>query len=273
MKNLSWIFVSIMALLLAAILIILGFSLGLRFGNQIAFTDDTLSAWVSALATVCIAVLTIFLARETWALRQIQLTQIDELRKDSIKPLISLYLESSSAGFNLPNIHIANNGNGEARNVRFTFTNMNTNAQDVYDHMMGEFLKLSILKNGISALGAGQARTSYLFSFYDLTSKFKDKALEFVADVNITYEDTEGNKYSSPVPIDFQEYKGVSEIGDNPTQSTAKNLEKIARDVEGIAQGHRKISTNVYTARDRKKLQYELEKRIEESKKDSGNDS
>ena len=271
MKKLNWFFIIIMVALLAGIILILGFTIGLRFEDQISFTEDTISAWVSALATVCIAVLTIFLARETWALRQIQLIQIDELRRDSIKPLISLYLEASSAGFNLPNINITNNGNGEARNIRFKFSNMNPNAENVYDYMMDQFQRLSIFKNGISALGAGQSRTSFLFSFFDLSGKFKDDALELSANVVITYEDIEGYKYTSPIPLDFQEYKGVSEIGDNPIQNLSKNIEKIAKDLQSMVQGNRKISTDVYTAKDREKQKEEMKRLLEMGRSASEN--
>ena len=95
-----------MIVLVVAIFFIMGFALGVSSQGLLAFGNDTLSAWVSAFATVCIALLTIFLAKETWELRRVQLSQIEQIRKDSIKPSVSLYLKSSPVSFNIIDIGV-----------------------------------------------------------------------------------------------------------------------------------------------------------------------
>ena len=102
MKNkFTWGIGLLMIGLIVAIFFILGLSLGMSSQGLVTFGKDTLSAWVSAIATVVIASLTIFLAIETWKLRGVQLKQIEQIRKDSIKPSVSLYLKSSPVSFNI----------------------------------------------------------------------------------------------------------------------------------------------------------------------------
>ena len=120
-----------MSVLVVAIFFLLGLSVGMSSQGLVAFGNDTLSAWVSAIATVVIALLTIFLAKETWELRRVQLSQIEQIRKDSIKPSVSLYLKSSPVSVNLIDIHIINDGRGTAQNIKFKFTNKSKDAQDV----------------------------------------------------------------------------------------------------------------------------------------------
>ncbi|MDP2141971.1 MAG: hypothetical protein Q8L20_14285 [Gammaproteobacteria bacterium] len=267
----SWIFAGIMLLLLLVIAFVIGIAIGAGSQGEIIFTNDTLSAWVSALATVCIAVLTIFLAKETWALRQVQLTQIEAIRKDSIKPNVTLYLRKSSAGFNLPNVHILNNGKGGAQNIKFKFSNRNPDTADVYEHITEYFYKLSMIKNGISSLGPGESRISYIFSFFDLHGKLQDRALTYTAEIDIDYEDYEGMKFHSRVVLDFSEYNGVSEIGGDAIEKMSSSLEKIQKDVSHFATGFKKLKTDVYTSEDREKHEAMLQKRFEEQNAGKGN--
>lgn len=51
------------------------------------------ASWVSAFATVAIAILTVVLAKETWALRKAQNKQVDSLRKETLRPQVSVTLE------------------------------------------------------------------------------------------------------------------------------------------------------------------------------------
>ena len=215
--------------LVVAIFFILGLSLGMSSQGLVAFGNDTLSAWVSAFATVCIALLTIFLAKETWELRRVQLSQIEQIRKDSIKPSVSLYLKSSPVSFNIIDIYITNDGVGTAQNIKFKFTNRANHAQEVYDHLQEQFSKLVILSNGISSLGTGEKRTSFLFNFLDIGKKFGDKLFEYFAEVDIEFQDIEGNIYTSKSHFKFMEYKGISNLGGDPVQNISSALEKIQK--------------------------------------------
>lgn len=260
MKNIfAWGIGLTMIVLVVAIFFIMGLAVGVSSQGLEASGNDTLSAWVSALATLCIALLTIFLAKETWELRRVQLSQIEQIRKDSIKPSVNLYLKSSPVSVNLIDLYIINSGVGTAQNIKFKFMNKSKDAQDVYDYLQEKFSKLVILSNGISSLGAGEKRTSYLFSFLDIGSKYGDKLFEYFAEVDIEFQDIEGKTYTSKSHFKFMEYKGISEFGGgDPLHKISSTLEKIQKDVDNFSKGYKKLRTDIYTSDDRKKEQEQI---------------
>lgn len=244
---------SITALLLLPTVFIAGLIAGVHIKESISLTMDSLSSWVSAIATVAIAILTIVLAKETWALRFIQLTQMEQIRKDSLKPSIGLYLKANpAAGFNFVDIHIANNGVGVAQNIKFIFKNINDDTQDVYECLLEQLNKLIILEKGINSLSPGEGRTSYVFSFIDLHQMFGERTMECVVEVIIEFEDIEGKKYSSKSFFNFAEYKGMSQLGDSePLHRISKHLEKIQTDIGHLTSGYKRIKADVYSSKDR----------------------
>ncbi|AGS40139.1 hypothetical protein CYCME_1824 [Cycloclasticus zancles 78-ME] len=238
----------------------MGLSVGLGSQGDLVLSSDTLSAWVSALATVCIAILTIFLAKETWALRQVQLSQIEQIRKDSIKPNVDIYLKSSHAGFNFMDVYIINNGFGVAQNIKFNFANKNSQAEDVFQELNKKYEKLSMLANGISSLGAGDKRSSFIFSFIELHASFGDRALEYQSEVDIRYQDNEGKDYVSRAYFNFSEYKGITELGDgDPLRKISRILEKIQKDIGHFSSGFKKLKADIYTSDDREREREEWE--------------
>lgn len=255
----KWILGSIVMLLLTPVVFIAGMVVGKNVDGNISFSQDNLSSWVTAFATITIAVLTIVLAKETWALRIMQLSQIERIRKDSIKPSISFYLKSSEAEMSSFEVYIENNGKGVAQNVKFTFINLNEDAVDVFNEVVNEIDNLVILKEGILSLGPAENRKSFLFSFIELAGKFKEKTFECSMKVNIEFEDLEGGKYSSKTVIKFDEYKGISSIGGSPLHKISNQLEKIQKDIGMFASGHKRLKTDVYSSGDRKQAQEERE--------------
>ena len=262
MKNIfGWFVSSIMIILILAIFFIIGLAVGINSQGLLEFASDTLSAWVAALATVCIAILTIFLAKETWTLRRIQLSQIEQIRKDSIKPSVSLFLKSSPESLNLVDVHIINNGAGTAQNIKFKFINKSNDAQDVYDDFNQRYGELVMLSNGISSLGVGEERTSYLFSFLELNQKFGDRGFEYISEIDIEFQDIEGTTYTSKSHFNLSEYKGVSEIGDGePLHNISSTLKKIQKDIGHLTNGRKKLKSDIYTSVDREKDQERLRK-------------
>ena len=113
-SKLSKALLGLMALLILAVMLLVGISIGAGAAGNTEFLTDTISGWIAALATVVIALLTIVLAFETQAMRALQKLQIDDLRLGSIRPDIDVFLRSTDAAFNLSEIVVRNNGNGEA---------------------------------------------------------------------------------------------------------------------------------------------------------------
>jgi hypothetical protein len=56
------------------LMFILGWSIGNQRASATPLSPDSVSSWVSALATLAIAILTFILAKETWYLRLAQAT-------------------------------------------------------------------------------------------------------------------------------------------------------------------------------------------------------
>lgn len=64
--------------------------------------------------------------------------------------------------------------------------------------------------------------------------------------------------------MDFSEYNGVSQLGSDPIETISSILEKMQKDIHGIASGFKKLKTNVYTSKVREKYEAILQKRLEE---------
>lgn len=265
-----WVVLALIGLLLVPVIFIIGLVIGINIYGNISLSTDTMSSWISAISTVAIAVLTFILARETWYLRLAQIKQINELRKEAIRPNLEFYLLSAPASFQFMNVHIENNGKGVARNIKFTFSGENNapfteNEQSVVDKLH----ELNILRNGMLALGSGKQRTSFIFSFIELADKMGDDAFDIRINVSMTYEDSEGRAYKSDSVVDFSEFKGVREIGGgDPTYNLYQETKKI-REIFQSAQGgmsSKRINVNSFSSQDRKDEQEAIRKRIEEQR-------
>ena len=242
---------------LAPIILIIGFVWGLKSGGHGVLAADTLSAWVAAGATVAIATLTFILARETWYLRLAQIRQIDELKIETIRPNLEFYLLSAPASFSMMNVHVQNNGKGTARNIKFEFFQEGSvDSIEQENALIGKFLSLNILKNGISSLGSGKERKSYIFNFYELNDQFGDLLYQAKIKILIKFENADGKLYSSESIVDFSEFKGLSEVGGGDAlYNIYKQTEKIAKVIESFQTGHssKRLNANVYSADEREK--------------------
>ncbi|HFD33199.1 MAG TPA: hypothetical protein ENJ28_10910 [Gammaproteobacteria bacterium] len=269
-----WVVGSMIVLMLVPVVFIMGLIVGINIDSTATLTQDNLSSWVTAFATVVIAVLTIVLAKETWSLRNIQLSQIEHIRKDSIRPNIDLYLKSSPAAFNFVDVHVINNGSGSAQNVTFSFENRNTKDTEVFDYVVSLFTKLNILNSGISSLGINEKRSSFVLNFIELNQKYKDIIFETNIVVNISYEDIEGDKYTSKAIMNFSEFLGITELGGgDPMYKIASSIEKFQKDFNSFSKGSSssKIKVDTYTAKDRKEAEEAMLKRIEEQRASQNN--
>jgi len=256
-------------MLLLPVVFIVGLIIGINIDGTITLSQDNLSSWVTAFATVIIAILTIVLAKETWALRNIQLNQIETIRKDSIKPNIDFYLKSSPAAYSFIDIHIINNGTGSAQNITFNFINNNAEEPEVFEHVKTLFEKLNILKYGISSLGVKEKRIGFVLNFIELNQTHKDVIFNTNFTVHINYEDIEGQKYKSKSTMNFSEFLGISELGGNPLYKISNSIEKLQNDFNSFSKGRSssKIKVDTYTSKDRKKAEEEVLQRIEDQKK------
>lgn len=255
-------------LLFVPLVFIGGLVWGLNLGGNGKLAADTLSAWVGAIATVAIAILTFILARETWYLRLAQIRQIDELKIEAMRPSLEFYILSAQASIHMMNAHIQNNGKGIARNVSFKFYGSSGDVLSSQERAVVEkFQSLNMLKNGLASLGASKERKSFVFSFLDLINKNGDALFGVKIRASIEFEDAEGRKYASESIVDFSEFKGVSEVGGgDPLYNLYKETEKIVKVLESVQAGmsSKRLNINVYSSADREEEQKALEDRLRE---------
>jgi hypothetical protein len=251
------------------------FILGAAFGSQIQIsnilTADSLSSWVAALATVAIAILTFVLAKETWYLREAQIEQVNELRRENIRPNVSVNLSSSPIDLSFMNIRIQNHGKGIARNIRFSFIDREQKEINLLDSaIVDEFLKLHVFSEGINSLGLDQKIESFLFSFYDIKKNVEGSDIfSPYFKIKIHYEDVEGTPYFNELTMDFKEYKGITSVGGgDPLHKIADDIKKL-REQFGRVTTHNRINIDTYTSSDRDQQRVKIDTMLEERKTDN----
>lgn len=245
-------------IVVAPIIFIAGIIFGTEFSASVTLTADSLSSWVAAIATVSIAVLTFVLAKETWHLRNAQIAQLNEIRRESMRPNVVVSIQPSMVSITFWDVVIQNLGKGIAKNVRFEFQNYDgTKANEENNHLVKIFNKLSLFGRGCSSLGLGQSIKSFLFGFGDLESDVgKENIFEQRLRVIISFEDAEGYKYLNSIDVDFLDFKGVSTLGGStdPAYSIFKELEKLRQTFEPLFKnGSKRLKVDAYDSSDRDK--------------------
>ncbi|WP_429052148.1 hypothetical protein [Aeromonas rivipollensis] len=243
-------------LVASPIIFIAGIIFGAEFSASVTLTADSLSSWVGAIATVSIAVLTFILAKETWHLRNAQISQLNEIRRESMRPNVIVNIQPSIVSISFWDVVIQNLGKGIAKNVSFEFQNHDgTIATKDNNHLIDIFNKLSLFGNGCSSLGLGQSIKSFLLNFHELENAVgSDNIFKQKVRLVIKFEDVEGYIYSNTIDIDFSDFKGISVLGDStdPVYSIYKELEKIRKTLEPtFKSGFRKLKVDIYNSSDR----------------------
>lgn len=253
------------------LLFVLGLVVGNRLQGGSTLGADSMSSWLSAIATVAIAVLTFILAKETWYLREAQIQQLVELRRENIRPNVGFQLESSPVGMSFMNVKVSNLGKGIARKVAFEFSDRNGKpVSPGQDAVADKFFKLALFRQGVQSIGIGQVISSYLFSFIDLANELKGEAFKPYLNVSITFEDVEGVKYENAFTLDFREYEGISELGGDALHQMANEIKKIREHlgkVSGKPGG--RVAVDVFSATDRNRENEETKAWLAEQRKKS----
>jgi hypothetical protein len=261
------------------LIFIVGLIVGIQFTSSTKLTADSLSSWVAALATVSISVLTFILAKETWHLRNAQISQLNELKKEAMRPNVFVAIHPSIVSITFIDVTLQNLGKGIAYNVKFKFINSDGSLADEKSNVIFEmFNKLSIFKNGCSSMGLGQTLKSFLFGFGDLEHKVgKENLFNQKIKIEISFEDSDGNPYRNIIDIDFKDFEGVSLLGNgssDPTYALYKEVEKIRKALEPVLKRpSKRIGVDVFTEKERQQERDSLQKQHEEYMKSKMLDS
>lgn len=257
----------ILWIIILAVVTPLSFIGGMIFGGSLqtefTLTADSASSWVSAIATVSIAILTFILAKETWYLRAAQNNQLEQLRLDAIRPSVDFAFKISDIHVQLLELEIKNTGKGIAQNVSFEFLNIDGRSELESNPIIDKLKELGAIKYGIASLGIDQLYTTFMFSFLDIMGQMGEDetfATKFI--VKISFTDANGHKYTNEVTIDFSQYIGVVHAGGgSPTHNISKNIEKIAKWAESLTRSRSKrLTVNTFNAEERKQEEEEFER-------------
>ncbi|TCN75783.1 hypothetical protein EDB62_11250 [Vibrio crassostreae] len=261
-----WIIGSLLSLLLLPAVFIAGLITGQELSNELPLSEDSLSAWVAALATVAIAVLTFILALETWKLRRSQDKQSADLIEQSIKPELEIYLESSRISFQFMNLYIENTGNGVAKDIIFNIKGRDgLNYSSEEKALVDEFERLNFIQNNMASLGVQKKRSSFLFSFIELVKKVGNSAFDIKLIVEVSFTNISGKRYTSESIVDLSEFKGITELGNgDPVQNLSNEVEKIRKSFESVVHSggqNKNFNVRIHTKRDvedRRKKEVEM---------------
>lgn len=256
-KGSKYILIIVILALLVPMAFMAGTVLTSSLQDSFLLSADSLSSWVSALATVAIAVLTFILAKETWYLREAQSAQLEQMQRDSIKPHIDFSLVHSRVDFHFMEMKIANYGSGVAKNIKFSLLH----GSDEFPASVGNPIVVSIFErgavlNGISNLGIGQVYKTFIFSFLDVINEIGEKEVFSTRfSIEIIYHDMHGFEYRDVVFVDMSSFSGVVEVGGgDPSYKISKSLEKMTAWMEGLTRSSgRRISVDAYSQTDRER--------------------
>ncbi|QNA88254.1 hypothetical protein G4G28_06595 [Massilia sp. Dwa41.01b] len=255
------------ALIAICIALVIGVMIGALLPGTATAAPDSLSGWITTVATVVICVLTIVLAVETWRLRAAQARQIEEFILEGIRPNVSVELSGSHVGMNFMNVRVTNSGKGIAKKISFEFLDrldQPVTAQN--EPVVKVFHKLTMFRLGIESLGINQELKSFIFSFLDLEREIGVGAFTPFVNIRIRFEDTEGNEYVNSFVIDFAQYEGFSEIGGNSLHRLADEVKAIREQLSAVVSGNKRLAVNVHSSEDRAEEHTELINRLAEQR-------
>lgn len=255
----------------AVIAMILALVVGLIIGGLLPASataaPDSLSGWITTIATAVICVLTIILAIETWRLRAAQTRQIKEVYLEGLRPNVSVELTPGHAGVHFMNVQVSNSGKGIAKKISFEFLDRHDQpATVVTEPIVKVFHKLAMFRVGIQSLGINQALKSFIFSFLDIERDLGVGLFTPYVNIRIRFEDTEGNEYVNVFVIDFSQYEGFSEVGTNPLIELAKEVKAIRKELSKVVSHSGRLDVDVHSAVDRVEERAALLSRFEQDR-------
>lgn len=226
----------------------------LDYLNKNSGAFNVLFSGVVAISTVVYAVLTWRLVSETRRMRHAQ-----------TEPKIAVTYRSREEWMALVDIVVKNIGLGPAYDIKFEIAPITEGRAT--QELIKELKELNFLNAGLSFLAPDQEVSSF---FTNAAEKFEEKMVSQIS-IKASYKSATGEKYLSEYLIDLSELRGMERIGEPPLYKIAKNVEKIAESIKGVASGNRRVKTDIYTAEDREKAEAERRAYYEELKQKEQN--
>jgi hypothetical protein len=147
-----------------------------------------------------VAIATIVYAFLTWKL----VSETRRMRKAQTRPIVSVITQSDEKYINFIEMIIENIGLGVAYNIKFE-------VNPDFEYAKGKFLSdLGFVKNDLKYLAPNQKLKFFLTN---LTENFEEKTKK-PFEINITYENSTGERYEDKFLIDFSGLIGLRQLGE-----------------------------------------------------------
>ena len=223
------------------------------------------SGAVTAISTVVLTIVTFVYVLLTRSISK----ETEIMRKAQTEPNISAIIQPDERYLNWINLIIQNIGLGPAYNVKFE-VNPDFEDRDRHSDIEGISYKLSevgFIKNGLPYFAPNQKFQFYLTNLGDNYQEKLKKSFE----IKVTYESNIHEPYSNTYLIDFSQQSGLTQLGEPPIYTIAKNIEQIQKDINQISTGFARLKVIRYTKEDIDKEEEKILKVFEPQKAERDN--
>jgi len=204
---------------------------------------------VVTFATVTYAILTWRLTSETI-----------KMRKAQTEPCIAIYLKPSQASIHFLDLIIKNIGMGPAYDVTFKILE----EFELKEKTDRKISQIDFINEGIKYMPPNHSLETYAFRILGQYNEIIDKAIK----IQVSYKNSEKKKIVETTHLNMSQFKGKQTLGENPLNKIAKNIEKIKSDVHNLYSGFHHLKIDTYTSEDRKRIEEDRQRQIEEMRKE-----
>jgi hypothetical protein len=202
--------------------------------NKNAGALSAIFSGVVTVATVIYAWLTAKLVNETRRMREAQ-----------TEPHIQVAYRTRDEWINLLDVAVRNIGLGPAYDI--TFQLRAEHISDEKNDLVDSLGKLGCFSKGLAYLGPNQEFSSFWTSLMDgHASKLDTRVF-----VTCRYRNATGTRYEVQCVLDLSELKGISRIGEPPLLKIGKQLESMAKDLNHLMTGFKRLKVDAFTQADR----------------------
>lgn len=190
-----------------------------------------------------VAVSTLIYAVLTWQL----VSETKNMRECQTEPKIVISISPRADWINFIDIKVQNIGLGPAYNISFELdTNESLNAsKDVIENLFG----LYFFKSGLNFLGPRDIVSTF---FTSMIADFEAKANTKI-EIWANYKSSTNTIYRDKIILDFNEFKGLTQMGKPPLNEIAYTLKQLHKDVQWHLKGSKRFKVDIYSSVDRDK--------------------
>ena len=196
--------------------------------------------------TGALALFTYYLVKATNVLA----SETREMKELQTAPRFDIRIETAPGGNRQLDLVIRNEGQGPARNVRFTFEGDRSYYRTTLMDSRGspEIPDLPIIKNGLASWEAGR---TFNLRIGTATKEAFSQAREGPWVFQVMYEDLAGKQNCETIEVDFSLLQGTMFESDH-LRDISNSLKTIQRDLTGLANGSARVNVVTQTIDERR---------------------